>query len=229
MESAKLCTCSWARSGRGKGPRVSGLREQQKARRRHAISESAIGLFESQGYQATTMEQIAKAAGVSVPTVFAYFGSKQEILLEMLQEADRQAFSDTRRRLDSFASPVDVFCHLEEKLVESAFKALTPALWQEILPLLMPQLGEDQSRLPAAYKRVNDVVVAELNELMQALVAAGKLRADLDTHYAAYLLNDYSHLLLLRLTRADQLDLQAHLGAVRHFCTLLFEGMRPSD
>ena len=65
---------------------MSGLRERQKAMRRKAIGEAGVALFERQGFDNTTIEQIAREAGVSAPTVFKYFSSKQEILLEMLQK-----------------------------------------------------------------------------------------------------------------------------------------------
>ena len=42
---------------------MSGLRERQKAERRQAISKAAIELFERQGFQNTTIEQIANQAG----------------------------------------------------------------------------------------------------------------------------------------------------------------------
>ena len=72
---------------------MTGLRERQKAERRQAISQAAIELFERQGFQNTTIEQIASQAGVSAPTVFKYFGNKQEIILEILHHADPVSYT----------------------------------------------------------------------------------------------------------------------------------------
>ena len=57
-------------------------REKNKEFTRNLLIEAAMELFKKQEYQKTKIEEIARAAGVSKPTFFAYFKSKEQILYE---------------------------------------------------------------------------------------------------------------------------------------------------
>src|SRR6202162_1207998 len=63
-------------------PPAAGLRERKKARTRASLREHALRLFREQGYQATTVEQIAAAAEVSPSTFFRYFPTKEDLVLQ---------------------------------------------------------------------------------------------------------------------------------------------------
>jgi len=58
----------------------SAVRTEQAAATRRRVAAAARGLFEGQGYAATTVAAIAKEAGVASKTVFLAFGSKSGVL-----------------------------------------------------------------------------------------------------------------------------------------------------
>ncbi|GGW36497.1 TetR family transcriptional regulator [Streptomyces caelestis] len=58
-----------------------GLRERKKIKTRQAIRAATYALIEEQGYDATTIEQIADRAEVSPSTVFRYFPTKEDIVV----------------------------------------------------------------------------------------------------------------------------------------------------
>ena len=58
-----------------------GLRERKKIKLRRAIQTEALRLFETQGYEHTTVDQIAEAAETSTTTFYRYFPTKEDVVL----------------------------------------------------------------------------------------------------------------------------------------------------
>ncbi|WP_089099126.1 MULTISPECIES: TetR/AcrR family transcriptional regulator [Streptomyces] len=76
-------------------PRL-GLRERKKIKTREAIRTAMYALVAEQGYDATTIEQIAERAEVSPSTVYRYFPTKEDIVLT--DEYDPLIMAELRAR-----------------------------------------------------------------------------------------------------------------------------------
>ena len=68
-----------------------GLRERKRQRTRQAIARAALELFDRQGFDETTIPQIAEAADVSPRTVSSYFPHKEDL-----------AFPDSDEEMERF-------------------------------------------------------------------------------------------------------------------------------
>ncbi|WP_084958612.1 TetR/AcrR family transcriptional regulator [Thermoactinospora rubra] len=67
---------------------AEGLRERKKRETRQRISDVATGLFLAHGFDKVTVADVARAADVSVNTVFNYFGTKEELFMDRRAEAE---------------------------------------------------------------------------------------------------------------------------------------------
>ena len=93
-----------------------GLRERKRRETRRRIADAGICLFIERGYDATTLDDIAAAAGISRRTFFHYFKSKDDILIslqsgmgEMIAQAVREA-PEGKAPLDAIRDAVVQVC-----------------------------------------------------------------------------------------------------------------------
>ena len=95
-----------------------GVREQKKQQTRKAIVAAAIKLFSEKGFEQTSMEELARAAGVGKATIYGYFKTKGEIFLAFCEEEVEYAFAALDAKLDAEAP-------LAEQLVAQMMGQLT--------------------------------------------------------------------------------------------------------
>ena len=82
---------------------MSGIREKKKKETRRAILQAAIRLFGDKGYERTSVEDLARAAGIGKGTIYGYFQDKSEIFLAFCEEEIDYAFSELRERSEAEA------------------------------------------------------------------------------------------------------------------------------
>jgi AcrR family transcriptional regulator len=59
---------------------MAGIREQKKMETRQAIMQAAVKLFSEKGFEKTSIEELARAAGIGKGTIYSYFQTKSDIL-----------------------------------------------------------------------------------------------------------------------------------------------------
>ncbi|MEV7966215.1 TetR family transcriptional regulator [Sphaerisporangium sp. NPDC088356] len=101
-----------------------GLRERKKHQTRLALMDGAFELFLAQGYEATTVDQIAAAVDVSPRTFFRYFGSKEDLALDFTVEYEElitgalAARPEDEPPLEALFHAFREFIHLMERNAE---------------------------------------------------------------------------------------------------------------
>lgn len=179
------------------GPRqprsyTSPLRAEQAAASRRAILDAARHLFLSQGYGATTIEQIAQRAGVSRPTVFTAVGNKQTLL---------KTVRDVAMAGDDDPTPVAQRPSLDAARSATTSTAALEAVVAHVAALQARYAGVEEVLRGAASSGDPELrelwVVAEQQRkrgaalLLELITAHGRLRHDLDAADAADLLALY--------------------------------------
>jgi AcrR family transcriptional regulator len=135
----------------------AGLRERKKARTRASLREHALRLFREQGYQATTVEQIAAAAEVSPSTFFRYFPTKEDLVLQDDMDTRMvEAFARQPREL----APIPAV----RAAMREAWASFTPAEWEQIRESARLSLGvpEVRARAMNEFARTINVIAGAL-------------------------------------------------------------------
>jgi AcrR family transcriptional regulator len=148
---------------------LTSLRERKKARLRVEMTRAAVELFKRQGFDATTVEQIAAEVETSPRTFFRYFGSKEDVL-----------FGDTPDRLASLRERLDN-AGADEQPIEVIKETLT----DQILNFTIfddPQLEADCARLwvsePAPRRRYIEIVLEWETVISEYLARCWQTSAD---------------------------------------------------
>lgn len=106
---------------------------------RRTILDAARGLFLERGYLPTSMDDVAAMAGVSKQTVYAHFGAKETLFLELVDSMTGAA-GDTHQ--EQIADPVDDR-PIETFLTEYAERQLTIVMTPELMRLRRLVIGEE--------------------------------------------------------------------------------------
>ncbi|GHG91027.1 TetR family transcriptional regulator [Streptomyces lanatus] len=150
------------------------LRERKKQRTRDALVRTALELFTTQGYDRTTVDDIAEAVDVSQRTFFRYFAGKEEAALAM-EDMTVAHFVETVRGRPPHEAPMEA---LRQSVLEG-WDTLHDVI-ESVVPvelyLRMYQVMESTPVLLAAHLRKS----VEIEETI-AHILAEREGVDLDT------------------------------------------------
>ena len=150
--------------------------ERQAARRRDIVDASA-GLFQSRGYYATTVGDIADQVGMSKPAIYHYFRSKEEILVYIHEMIAQRLLDDHQRVRAERPDPVERL----RALCESFFAVMTDL--QPHVRTFFSFFGEiegsNREQIESRRRELSDMVEGVVSEC----IASGRFR-DVDPRLA---------------------------------------------
>lgn len=164
-----------------KRPYRSPKRERQAQQTREQIIEAARRLFVRDGFAKTTVEAIAREAGVSAQTVYASVGSKRGIVPHLIERMEIEGGNEElRREMESSKEPrrqLRAIVHFNRRLFERGQDILKIAMETRVDPDVESFWQEGEARRREGQAR-----------WVRAWVEVGALRPGLDEREAADLL-----------------------------------------
>ena len=166
----------------------TGKKGEKSRQTRRRILQAAYELFVDQGYGATTLQGIAKRAGVAVQTIYFAFGNKPSLLKELVDvtiAGDDEPIPTMRRAwfLDTLATDT-AEAHLRAH-VRGTCEVLTRVA--PIMEVLRAASAQDPS-LASMWPQVGDPRLEVQTVAARSLVAKPGAKADLSVEHAADLL-----------------------------------------
>ncbi|MBZ5740489.1 TetR/AcrR family transcriptional regulator [Nocardioides mangrovi] len=169
--------------------RYDGSRRRAAAERtREAILAAARDLFAEHGYTATSVQDVAARAGVSVDTVYTTVGRKPRLLLAVHDMALAEGPAPLPAEQRDYVRAVRAAGSAEEMLRTYA-TALGRLLPRTVpLALALREAGRTEPECAAQYQALSDRRAAHMRLLAADLRATGRLREDLGDDQVADLI-----------------------------------------
>ncbi len=136
-------------------------RKQQAMKMRARIQSTALDLFNKEGFENVSVEEIAQAVGCSVGNIYHYFKSKDELAIQLTDNVDRLYLElEEKYKCDTIRSA-------REKLMDFICQALRISAEEEVLyksfiqGLKYPEQGALKDSEKRVYHRMLRQMVAE--------------------------------------------------------------------
>ncbi|WP_410599451.1 TetR family transcriptional regulator [Amycolatopsis sp. lyj-90] len=120
---------------------------------RRSLATAAVDLFVTQGYEATTVDEIAAAAGVGRRTFFRYFDAKDDVLFANHDEIVAE-MEEVFATADPACEPVEVGCDAVRLVLDSYAADIDGSLKRFTLTRTVPSLRDKEVATVDRYQRV---------------------------------------------------------------------------
>ncbi len=162
----------------------TGSRAKSKERNRQKILDSAMTLFRERGFEAATLRDIAKAAGLSTGALFANFTDKNEIFITVVEAENARVIRVMR---DSYDESLNLVDRLHKQLMGGYETAQINA--RLILSAFVMKWSAGQTTLNEV-ARLSDLVRYALLDTLKAAQQRKELPESAQVDYAAEMLED---------------------------------------
>jgi AcrR family transcriptional regulator len=143
-------------------------------RRRRQLLDVALDVFAAGGFHATSMDEVAEAAGVTKPVLYQHFRSKRALYLELLDDVGGQLLDAITKATTEAAGP--------REQVEAGFTAYFRFVSdrQSAFSLLFGSGARRDEQFAVAARRVEEAIADAIAALIEA---------DIDTEHRRLLAN----------------------------------------
>lgn len=134
-------------------------RREQAEAVRQSMLDAALGMFIAHGFEAASMEGIARAAGVAKLTLYRHFETKEELFVEVA----RRAQLAVRERL---ATQVDLFAPLEQvlrEIIATLYDGMTHPDYLAVMRMVVAEAGR--------FPKLGRAMLDDSSDLSEPLVA----------------------------------------------------------
>jgi len=193
--------------------------ERRRERKKENIRQAAFELFSAHGVQKVSIAEIAKKAQVSQVTIYNYFGSKDDLMRDVLSVLlDKRLKEDTEAIESDLPFPKKIEAFISERTGDIA--SLDPDFLESIM-------SED----PIIRQMAKDFTQNKFIPLMLRLIEKGKEEGYIHHNISNEAILRYINMFRRGKNSDEFLDLKENKQLIKELATLFFYGVmgKPSD
>jgi len=147
------------------------MENEQEQGRKAAIRKAATKVISQKGFFQTRPKEVAKEAGISVGTIYNYYESKQEILLDIFHEE----FADRRDLYEELSSGDLPLIDQIKMILERHFSRLTNH--KELMRVIIQERFKPGSKLGRELNRSYSEVIYYIEKLIKRAIEENQIRS----------------------------------------------------